>query len=151
MPTIVQGYVFGKRTTGLMNCAVIYPGAAQGNGYGGWTDVSEQIDAELGALPIGAFYGEITTTQATVLNADPLYLVIGWRNVDTDTGVGSGGNWTQVLTTLMVTALKTWFTTNWIGIPAELLTRMDTLVGMTRIQAAWAARDFIKSRADAGV
>lgn len=153
MATIIQGYVFGKRTqvsgSWTPNCAITYPAGDLGGDSCGWSDVSQQINGEIASLPIGIFYGEITTAQGTAINADANFLVIGWQQFDMVTKATSGGNWTQVLTQVMVNAMKTWFTTNWPGVPAGLGPKVDTLVGKTRVQAARTAIAFMDSVADA--
>ena len=50
-----------------------------------------------------------------------------------------------------VNGFKSWLTTNWPALPTATVNRCDTLVGMTRINAAREVVNFIRRRADARV
>lgn len=155
MATIVRAWVLGKWTLSnnyrSMAIADAYPAVDQGGGFGGWADYTGQPDSDLSVLPVFVAVGEITAAQLTSIQADNRFLVVAQANVDTVTGVQSGGNFGATLTQLQVNAVWSWIQTNWPGVPASMQTKLNTLVGLTRKQAADQVLTFIQNRVSAGV
>lgn len=154
MATLKQVLVLGKWTMGIggrmPEVASVFPARVTDN-YGGWSDMSEQTDGELSSLVACITEGVVTAAQLTAIQADARFIVIGNRDLNSVTGATSGGNFTSTLTTPQVNAFKSWLTTNWPALPNATVNRCDTLVGMTRINAARAVVGFIRRKADAGV
>lgn len=155
MATLKQVYVMGKWVTDanagrMAEVAAVF--AARGiDNHGGWSDMTEQLDGELTSLPVCIFQGVVTAAQLTAIQADNRFIVIASRDIDSVTGVTAGGNFGSALNTTQVNAFKAWLTTNWPALPTATINRCDTLVGMTRLNAARAVIGFIRRKADAGV
>lgn len=155
MATLKQVYVMGKWTVvdggpRLPEVAAVYAARAIDN-HGAWSDMTEQTDGELSSLPVCIVMGVVTGAQLTAIQADSRFIVIGSRDIDSVTGATANGNFNATLTTPQVNAFKAWLTTNWPALPTATVNRCDTLVGMTRVNAARAVIGFIRRKADAGV
>lgn len=154
MATLKQVYVMGKWVTvdgvRMPEVAAVFASRAIDN-HGGWSDVTGQLDSELGSLVVCICEGVVTAAQLTAIQADNRFIVIGNRDIDSVTGATSNGNFGSTLNTTQVNAFKAWLTTNWPTLPVATVNRCNTLVGMTRAQAARAVIGFIRRKADAGV
>lgn len=155
MATLKQIYVMGKWVTDasagrIAEVASVYAARAIDN-HGAWSDMTEQLDGELSSLPVCIFQGVVTAAQLTAIQTDSRFIVIGNRDLNSVTGATAGGNFGSTLTTPQVNGFKSWLTTNWPALPTATVNRCDTLVGMTRINAARAVIGFIRRKADAGV
>jgi hypothetical protein len=152
MATLKQALIFSKWVidstgTRLSQLEAAFQARAI-DAVGGWSDRTEQLDDELPDLPVCIIEGVITAAQLTAIQADNRFLVIAQRDIDSVTKATNNGNFGSTLTQAQVNAFKAWLSANWPNLPARVLTRADSLVGMTRIQAAQAVVTFIRRKAE---
>ena len=130
MTTLV--YVFSRRSLVngryVMDIAEAYQGA--------FTDINEQLDAEIAGLPLLVVECEVDTPTRVAIQADANFPMIFWRETDVN-GTIVAGNEANVVTLTQANAFIAWMTNpaRWPNLSQRKNDVILSCIGKTRKQA----------------
>jgi len=130
MTTLV--YVFSRRSLVngryVMDISQAYQGA--------FTDINEQMDAEIPGLPLLVVECEVDTPTRVAIQADANFPVIFWRETDANRAI-IAGNETNVVTLTQANAFIAWMTnaSRWPNLSQRKKDVILSCVGQTRKRA----------------
>lgn len=119
-----------------MQISLDYPGS--------WTDASEQVDSDVGSIPIFLAYGEISDAQYAALSADPNHAILIATRFDVD-GKQLSTNELSKLSAPQIAAIKAYAVAMGVDLGKYPIDSVLAAGVTTRKDAVIALKDLVKA------